>query len=92
MDADPINVIFESVMKRLDSHGADLKELNKGINDTHKMMSSFNAEIKQILSNDKLENERRLTKLESERGFVGKLVNLIVALFGGTIAGWLTHK
>lgn len=68
--------------KRLDRHGAEHREDLEKLWESLKELNKDKVDLSQ-------EHGDRLTKLESERGLLGRMINIIVALFAGGGGGYL---
>lgn len=77
-------LMLKSQEKRLDRHGAEHREDNDKIWAAIKEMDTILSRIVQT-------HAERLTKLETERSLLGRLVQVFIALISGGGAGWVSH-
>lgn len=73
---------LKQIEKRLDRHGAEHREDMEKIWGSLKEIGTKHVELSE-------DHGERLTKLESERTLLAKLVHIVIALFGGGAGGWL---
>lgn len=84
---------LKQIEKRLDRHGVEHREdLEKLRSESRVDMDKLWSAMKEVgKSHTELSEDHgeRLTKLESERGLVGKAMTAVAGFFAGVGGGWL---
>lgn len=87
MDHD-FKILIDQIGKRLDNHGLDIRDMRDKLDNK---MDKALMMISQYKEADGIEHKgfnTRLTKIESERGIFGKILQVIVGFAAGTGGGW----
>ncbi len=88
-----IEYMIDQLSKRIDCHSAKLD--SKFAESDRKMDRKFEIvfeKMDDLKDSTTLKDESfntRLTKVETERGTLSKIITVILSVFGGTVSGWI---
>lgn len=84
-----ISLIVDPIMKRIDNHGIDLRDIKSAIDNK---LDKLNQKLDHLNDSHYKENSElrdRITKLETEKNVASRFVAAILGIAGGIGGGWL---
>ena len=91
-DINEMNLFFQQISTRLDNHGAEIHALGEKMDKKFDQLFLALSEYKKESRYATHAIDTRVTKLESERGMLWKVLTVIFGTASGFISGWFSNK